>query len=182
MPRHNTTNNHALIKFFSEWFKNESGFIFWMLILNITFSSVSYRFIFRSPGDFLFESLVLMRDTCILFFCVVLPDFIIYCLFSKLKLIHNALKTFFIMASIIVFTADVFSIYYYRMRLTGIMVDVALTTNIKELSEFFEVYVFNSGFCICFISVISAAFMLKYILSFLFRHISGILKKLCAWS
>ena len=141
-----------------------------MVVLNFTFSGVSYQFFTKGLNSIFIESLILLRDVSITFLSVTLLDIFIYCLFNKIHFLHKILKLLLAAVSACMFAADIFSIYYFNMPINIIMLNTAMMTNLREGSEFLQTYLFNAGLWIFILIIALSLFVLRIIFMFIFRR------------
>ena len=168
--RHDTTRHGYFYQFILDWLNSEGFFIFWLLILGITASQTTYSFMFRSLYDFKTEFLILACDIAVIFINAVLLDFIIYCLLKKTKTFLRIIKFVFLLVSICMFLADLFTIYYWKLPLNSIMLDFVMMTNIRETGEFLSVYLFNAYLWFFFLAVSVVLFILWRVFLFIYRQ------------
>ncbi len=111
-----------------------------------------------------------LRDFTIVFFSTITADLIIYSLLKKFPAVLRAVKIFLIAASALMFSLDIFSIWYYKTTFNTLMLDIALMTNFREGSEFLADYVLDVHFIVFTACVILVLFVLRKIYSLFQRQ------------
>ena len=156
--------------FILDWLNSEGLFIFWMFILGITASKVTYSFMLRSFHDFTTEFLILLCDIAVVFINVVILSFVIYCLFRKTKTFLKVIKFILLMVGVCMFIADLFTLYYWKLPVNNIMLDFVMMTSMRETCEFLDVYLLDSGLWFFFLAVAVILFILFRIFFFMFNR------------
>lgn len=167
---YNAIPHYRFVSSLLEWITHESTFIFWLIILNLSSSRVVYLSYWGYWNVFFQELLAALRDFTIVFFSAITADVIIYSLLKKFPAVLRAVKIFLIAASALMFSLDMFSIWYYKMTFNMLMLEIALMTNVREGSEFFADYVLDGRFMVFTACVILALFVLRKIYSFFQRQ------------
>ena len=170
------TQRNTLIQFLSQWLESESLFIFWMIILNLTDSNVNYSLFLKDILSARAELMVLLCDTAIVSFTVIITDFVIYALFRKVKFVLTALKAFLITLSAITFIADIFTLYSYNLPLNDIMFEIIALTNFRESFEFIQTYVMKPEIFLFFAAVVLIIYFIHRIFILIRKS-----KSLCAF-
>ena len=146
-----------MLSWLLEWVNDEKLFIFLMVILNITASRVTFTYLFRSKYDFISELLILGCDVALISLFAALIDILLYiCLKSFVKL-HTSIKFILLFVSACMFTADLFSLYYFNIPVNIAMINIILNTNFRETGEFIQVYLANINLWGYFFIIIVAA-------------------------
>ncbi|MBQ3693215.1 MAG: phosphoethanolamine transferase [Synergistaceae bacterium] len=170
------TQRNTLIQFLSQWLESESLFIFWMIILNLTDSNVNYSLFLKDILSARAELMVLLCDTAIVSFTVIITDFVIYALFRKVKFVLTAFKAFLITLSAITFIADIFTLYSYNLPLNDIMFEIIALTNFRESFEFIQTYVMKPEIFLFFAAVVLIIYFIHRIFILIRKS-----KSLCAF-
>ena len=137
---------NKIFDFVFEWLECEEAFIFWMVILNITASWVTYGVFFRDFHSFITEAMILGNDIAISFLSVSIIDIILYLALRKFRTLHNAAKSIFVAVNVVMFCADIFTLYYFNIPLNNIMFEFIMMTNVRESTEFLQTYLLNLKF------------------------------------
>ena len=124
-----------------------------MVILNSTYSRITYSHLLIGWFSFFREILIWGRDIAVIFFSAALLDITVYLIFNKFPRIHNTIKKIFLLISACMFLADLFAIYYYQLPFNSEMLNVALMTNFREGSEFIQIYLSDLHFWLFFIAI-----------------------------
>ncbi len=134
--------------FIYDWLDREESFIFWMVVMFGVISWISwgfYRFFQGNSWGFWHEFLIISCDVAISFFTVLVIDVILYLTLRKFKVLHKITKSLFLAVNAVLFVTDIFTIYYFKTSFNVNMFEFLTRTNVREASEFLQVYLINSS-------------------------------------
>ncbi|MBR1671361.1 MAG: DUF1705 domain-containing protein, partial [Fretibacterium sp.] len=153
------------------WARQEGEFIFWMVAFNLTYIE---NFRVDNHGRHIVAA-TLVHGMSKVFSPVILLDILLLCLFGRWKRPHRAVKFFFLSVNACLFAVDLFSIYHYGIPMNRAMLEVALTTNLREGGEFLEMYLLNGGLWVFFFAVLLFLALLRRCFAYIQRRKEGFL-------
>ena len=159
---------NALKEHILNWAKNEWSFIFWMTALNLTCID---NFAVDNHAGYRFAA-ILSLGLANVFLPAVLLDIVILLLF-RYKRIRGGVKAFFLGVNVCLFTADMFTIFYYGVPLNSAMFEVMSTTNLREGSEFLSMYLFSGKLWAVLAATAGILLSLRYFLGMLAESRKG---------
>ena len=150
------------LDFIFEWLEHEESFIFWMVLLNITASWVTFSAFRKGRKAFVREFFILACDISLAFFTASIIDFTLYCLLKNHVAALNTAKFILTAINFCLFSMDLFTLYYFNMPLNDIMYEVIMMTTARETSEFARAYLINYKFWRFVCAVLLTAFLLRF--------------------
>ena len=154
-----------------KWARQEGEFIFWMVAFNLTYIE---NFRVDNHGRHIVAA-TLAHGMSKVFSPVILLDILLLCLFERWKRLHRAVKVFFLSVNACLFAVDLFSIYHYGIPMNRAMLEVALTTNLREGGEFLEMYLLNGGLWCFFFAVLLSLALLRRFFAYILMRKEGFL-------
>ncbi len=150
-----------MINRISSWARREGPFIFWMVAFNLTYIE---NFRVDNHGSHIIAA-TLFYGLSKVFSPVILLDILILCLFGRWDRLCRAVKWFFLSVNACLFVVDLFAIYHYGIPMDRAMLEIALTTNLREGSEFLSMYLLNWRLWAFLFAIILSLILLRFLLS-----------------
>ena len=144
------------------WLNREKYFIFFVTALNLTVVAEKFFLYSKRNAEHIFVSCLL--EALFVLACTVLVAFLVDCLLRK-TIINRIFKAVFLLISIVMFFADIFTLYFYECRIDKAMLYVILGTNFSEAGEFISSYVTQPGFVILVVITLLCVFAACYLFS-----------------